>query len=162
MRFLIRTSSSRALQVSDNLFSSTFAIATCSPPKKEPMDNYESPYDRATSLAVAGEFGQVNTCASSLQTSDRGWYVRFPFKVHLRWSLTCWTDMIGADKGLRKYAVSIERVLSSWEVSPEEWADYIAFLARLLKVFIHSSSLITRLTNSGNPSTSYKHSNSAA
>ncbi|KAI6814397.1 hypothetical protein KC340_g16151 [Hortaea werneckii] len=39
-----------------------------------------------------------------------------------------------ADKSLRRYAALIERALSTWETSPQEWADYIAFLGRLLKV----------------------------
>ncbi|RMY14439.1 hypothetical protein D0867_07141 [Hortaea werneckii] len=38
-----------------------------------------------------------------------------------------------ADKSLRRYAALIERALSTWETSPQEWADYIAFLGRLLK-----------------------------
>jgi len=40
------------------------------------------------------------------------------------------------DKGLRRYAALIERALGSWEVSPQEWADYIAFLGRLLKACV--------------------------
>lgn len=47
---------------------------------------------------------------------------------------SCNTGLYRADKGLRKYAAILERALSSWEVSPQEWADYIAFLGRLLKV----------------------------
>ena len=39
-----------------------------------------------------------------------------------------------ADKGLRRYAATVERALASWEVAPQEWADYISFLGRLLKV----------------------------
>ncbi|KAK5125109.1 hypothetical protein LTR85_000783 [Meristemomyces frigidus] len=37
------------------------------------------------------------------------------------------------DKSLRRYAAIIERALGTWETAPQEWADYIAFLARLLK-----------------------------
>lgn len=40
------------------------------------------------------------------------------------------------DKALRRYGATVERALGSWEVSPQEWADYIAFLGRLLKVII--------------------------
>lgn len=42
------------------------------------------------------------------------------------------------DKQLRRYAVGIERALASWEANPQEWADYIAFLGRLLKVCFDS------------------------
>jgi hypothetical protein len=62
---------------------------------------------------------------------------------------------------LRRYGAIIERALASWEVSPEEWADYIAFLARLLKAiqshpkgspFLpHSSAIATRLAQCLNP-----------
>ncbi|KAK5114319.1 hypothetical protein LTR62_002570 [Meristemomyces frigidus] len=38
-----------------------------------------------------------------------------------------------ADKGLRRYGLLVEKAVGSWEVSPQEWADYIAFLNRLLK-----------------------------
>lgn len=41
--------------------------------------------------------------------------------------------LIKNDKTLRRYAAIVERALGSWETAPEEWADYIAFLSRLLK-----------------------------
>lgn len=61
-----------------------------------------------------------------------------------------------------RYAANIERALSSWEISPEEWADYIAFLARLLKAIQshrkdhvselpHSDAIATRLAQCLNP-----------
>ncbi|MCJ1395445.1 hypothetical protein MMC18_008331 [Xylographa bjoerkii] len=37
------------------------------------------------------------------------------------------------DKNYRRYASGIERVLSSFETTVDEWADYISFLGRLLK-----------------------------
>ncbi|KEQ82791.1 hypothetical protein M438DRAFT_277139 [Aureobasidium pullulans EXF-150] len=37
------------------------------------------------------------------------------------------------DKTTRRYATAIERALSSFDSAQQEWADYIAFLARLLK-----------------------------
>ncbi|KAK3706813.1 hypothetical protein LTR37_012492 [Vermiconidia calcicola] len=43
------------------------------------------------------------------------------------------TGIYKVDKSLRRYGVTIERALASWEISPQEWADYIAFLGRLLK-----------------------------
>nr|POE48643.1 protein dopey [Quercus suber] len=43
--------------------------------------------------------------------------------------------LIKADKNLRRYGTIVERVLQSWETSPQEWADYIAFLTRLSKVY---------------------------
>ena len=65
------------------------------------------------------------------------------------------------DKTFRKYAAIIERALSSWEISPEEWADYIAFLARLLKavqshpqdvaILPHSTSVASKLSQCMNP-----------
>ncbi|SMR63531.1 unnamed protein product [Zymoseptoria tritici ST99CH_3D1] len=70
-------------------------------------------------------------------------------------------DLYKADKSLRRYAANIERALSSWEISPEEWADYIAFLGRLLKaiqnhpkdapVLPHSDAIATRLAQCLNP-----------
>jgi len=44
------------------------------------------------------------------------------------------TGLYKADKGLRRYAGLIEKTLGTWEIAPEEWSDYIAFLGRLLKV----------------------------
>lgn len=37
------------------------------------------------------------------------------------------------DKSYRRYAAGIERALSSFETTQQEWADYISFLGRLLK-----------------------------
>ncbi|MCJ1384773.1 hypothetical protein MMC17_007891 [Xylographa soralifera] len=41
--------------------------------------------------------------------------------------------LLKKDKNYRRYASSIERVLSSFETTVDEWADYISFLGRLLK-----------------------------
>ncbi|KAI5361315.1 Putative protein dopey [Septoria linicola] len=70
-------------------------------------------------------------------------------------------DLFRADKVLRRYGANIERALSTWEISPEEWADYIAFLARLLKaiqthpkdipILPHSNAIATRLAQCLNP-----------
>lgn len=38
---------------------------------------------------------------------------------------------------MRRYAAGIERALSSFDAAQQEWADYIAFLARLSKVREH-------------------------
>lgn len=40
------------------------------------------------------------------------------------------------DKNYRRYAASIERALASFDSTRQEWADYISFLGRLLKVSI--------------------------
>jgi len=37
------------------------------------------------------------------------------------------------DKGYRRYASNVERALSLFDTALQEWADYIAFLSRLLK-----------------------------
>ena len=37
------------------------------------------------------------------------------------------------DKGYRRYASNVERALSLFDTALQEWADYIAFLGRLLK-----------------------------
>ncbi|KAK0926825.1 hypothetical protein LTR91_009471 [Friedmanniomyces endolithicus] len=42
-------------------------------------------------------------------------------------------ELYRADKSLRRYGALIERAVNSWDTAPQEWADYIAFLARLLK-----------------------------
>ena len=38
------------------------------------------------------------------------------------------------DKHYRKFATGVERALSLFDTALEEWADYISFLNRLLKV----------------------------
>lgn len=38
------------------------------------------------------------------------------------------------DKPYRRYASSIDRALSLFDSALQEWADYIAFLGRLLRV----------------------------
>lgn len=38
------------------------------------------------------------------------------------------------DKTYRKYAAGIDRALTLFETALQEWADYISFLNRLLKV----------------------------
>lgn len=38
------------------------------------------------------------------------------------------------DKSYRRYATNIERALSLFDTALQEWADYISFLGRLLKV----------------------------
>jgi hypothetical protein len=40
------------------------------------------------------------------------------------------------DKGFRRYAAGVERALALWDSAQQEWADYISFLGRLLKVSI--------------------------
>ncbi|KAH8724670.1 Dopey, N-terminal-domain-containing protein [Phaeosphaeriaceae sp. PMI808] len=37
------------------------------------------------------------------------------------------------DKSFRRYAAGVERALGLWDTAQQEWADYISFLARLLK-----------------------------
>ncbi|KAH7137948.1 Dopey, N-terminal-domain-containing protein [Dendryphion nanum] len=37
------------------------------------------------------------------------------------------------DKNFRRYAAGVERALALWDTAQQEWADYISFLARLLK-----------------------------
>lgn len=69
--------------------------------------------------------------------------------------------MIKNDKGLRRYAATVERALGTWETAPEEWADYIAFLARLLRAIQghgkdtsalpHSSDVASKLAQCLNP-----------
>ncbi|EME40020.1 hypothetical protein DOTSEDRAFT_56330 [Dothistroma septosporum NZE10] len=66
-----------------------------------------------------------------------------------------------ADKSLKRYAAIIDRALATWEISPEEWADYISFLGRLLKaiqthlkdapVLPHCNAIGTRLAQCLNP-----------
>jgi hypothetical protein len=38
------------------------------------------------------------------------------------------------DKAFRKYASGVDRALALFETALQEWADYISFLNRLLKV----------------------------
>jgi len=43
-------------------------------------------------------------------------------------------DVYKKDKSYRRYASGIERSLSLFDTALQEWADYISFLGRLLKV----------------------------
>lgn len=43
-------------------------------------------------------------------------------------------DVLPKDKHYRKYASGVERALALFDTALEEWADYISFLSRLLKV----------------------------
>ncbi|GAB7357467.1 hypothetical protein MBLNU459_g0007t1 [Dothideomycetes sp. NU459] len=66
------------------------------------------------------------------------------------------------DKAVRRYAAGIERALSSFDAAQQEWADYIAFLARLLKAIQlpppdldalpHAPGVALRLSQCLNPS----------
>lgn len=43
-------------------------------------------------------------------------------------------DVPTKDKAFRKYAAGVDRALNLFETALQEWADYISFLNRLLKV----------------------------
>lgn len=45
-------------------------------------------------------------------------------------------DHLKKNKNYRRYASSVERALSLFDTALQEWADYISFLSRLLKVRI--------------------------
>jgi len=45
------------------------------------------------------------------------------------------------DKSYRRYASGVERALSLFDSALQEWADYISFLGRLLKVSDPSKSI---------------------
>jgi hypothetical protein len=49
-------------------------------------------------------------------------------------TLTVAPALYKKDKGFRRYAAGVERALALWDSAQQEWADYISFLARLLKV----------------------------
>lgn len=49
-------------------------------------------------------------------------------------------DLRPRDKAFRRYATGVERALALFETAFEDWADYISFLGRLLKVVIINSS----------------------
>ncbi|KAF1950269.1 cellular morphogenesis regulator dopa, partial [Byssothecium circinans] len=65
------------------------------------------------------------------------------------------------DKNFRRYAAGVERALALWDTAQQEWADYISFLARLLKalqshppetsVIPHSDTVALRLAQCLNP-----------
>lgn len=52
------------------------------------------------------------------------------------------------DKHYRKYASGVERALTLFETALQEWADYISFLNRLLKVtsMLRAFKILQRLT----------------
>jgi hypothetical protein len=43
-------------------------------------------------------------------------------------------EVLNKDKSFRRYASGVERSLSLFDTALQEWADYISFLGRLLKV----------------------------
>lgn len=47
------------------------------------------------------------------------------------------TEALKKDKNYRRYAAGVERALSLFDTALQEWADYISFLSRLLKVHDH-------------------------
>ncbi|PSN62364.1 hypothetical protein BS50DRAFT_559706 [Corynespora cassiicola Philippines] len=65
------------------------------------------------------------------------------------------------DKNFRRYASGVERALALWDPAQQEWADYISFLARLLKalqshpseipVIPHCDAVALRLAQCLNP-----------
>jgi hypothetical protein len=46
----------------------------------------------------------------------------------------CTEEIPSKDKAYRRYASGVERSLSLFDTALQEWADYISFLGRLLKV----------------------------
>lgn len=51
------------------------------------------------------------------------------------------------DKAYRRYAAAVDKALLLFETALEEWADYISFLNRLLKVRYHrNTTAIIRFT----------------
>lgn len=46
------------------------------------------------------------------------------------------------DKNYRRYASTVERALSLFDNALQEWADYISFLSRLLKVRVTVTAVI--------------------
>lgn len=58
-------------------------------------------------------------------------------------------DAPAKDKSYRKYAQGVDKALVLFETALEEWADYISFLNRLLKVgtiHLHCRKCISLLT----------------
>ena len=61
--------------------------------------------------------------------------VHFCYYEQLAWFLTRHPeDYAIKDKSYRKYAHGVDRALVLFETALEEWADYISFLNKLLKV----------------------------
>jgi hypothetical protein len=50
------------------------------------------------------------------------------------WLLMAVPALYKKDKTFRRYALGVERTLALWDSAQQEWADYISFLGRLLKV----------------------------
>lgn len=51
-------------------------------------------------------------------------------------------DPLLKDKAYRKFQATIDKVLATFDGNLQEWADYISFLSRLLKVFEAPKSVI--------------------
>lgn len=62
---------------------------------------------------------------------------RYDTSLYVSAAANFWTDEPSQkDKAFRRYASSVDRSLSLFETTLQEWADYISFLSRLLKVSI--------------------------
>lgn len=49
-------------------------------------------------------------------------------------------EALSKDKTFRRYASGVDRSLALFDSQLQEWADYISFLGRLLKVWLLMSS----------------------
>jgi len=57
-----------------------------------------------------------------------------PYNIYTFHADTVSTEALKKDKNYRRYASGVERALSLFDTALQEWADYISFLGRLLKV----------------------------
>lgn len=83
------------------------------------------------SISPSGSGRSSSATRIAKRTNEEG---KLNFKIIDLFADTIYVGIYKADKALRRYGGTIERALNSWEVSLQEWADYIAFLGRLLKV----------------------------
>jgi len=62
-------------------------------------------------------------------------------------------DDLKKNKNYRRYASSVERALSLFDTALQEWADYISFLSRLLKVRLDQLEIFNVAYNALSPGT---------
>ena len=93
----------------------------------------------STALGLPPDLGSIHPSQPIHQSACRGRY-RSLLKTGDSGADTCGlVEALRKDKTYRRYASGVERALSLFDSTLQEWADYISFLGRLLKVWRSST-----------------------
>lgn len=88
----------------------------------------------AASLRSPRGNGGTNSALVSAALASGNLDVFLEWKADILQYLCVEDDAPIQDKAYRKYALGVDRALTLFETALQEWADYISFLNRLLKV----------------------------